>query len=101
MVNPSATVLQLGANQPSRQHGAGTHCSSAAQFHLNVSVIGYAALVVDLREERGVELDRSAIFRWVQKFGPEIARRTDRYLRRSCLDWLVVETCLQRLSGKA
>jgi len=42
--------------------------------------------VVDLLEERGVEVDRSTIFRWVQKFGPEIAKRAEKHLRRASLD---------------
>ena len=55
--------------------------------------------VVDLLAERGVTLDRSTIFRWVQKFGPEIAERTERHLRRSSLDWHVDETYI-RVGGK-
>jgi len=39
--------------------------------------------------ERGVDVDRSTVFRWVQKFGPELAKRTERHLRRSSLDWHV------------
>ena len=31
--------------------------------------------VADLLAERGVMVDRATVFRWVQKFGPEIARR--------------------------
>jgi IS6 family transposase len=55
--------------------------------------------VVDLLAERGVELDRSTIFRWVQKFGPEIAKRTERHLCRSSLNWHVDETYL-RVGGQ-
>ncbi len=29
--------------------------------------------VVDLLAERGLNLSRSTVYRWVQKFGPEIA----------------------------
>ncbi len=50
-------------------------------------------------EERGVEVDRSTILRWVQKFGPEIAKRIERHLRRSSLDRHVDETYL-RVGGK-
>ena len=55
--------------------------------------------VVDLLAERGVAVDRSTIFRWVQKFGPEIAKRAERHLRRSSLDWHVDETYI-RVGGK-
>ena len=43
--------------------------------------------VADLLAERGIDVDRSTVFRWVQKFGPELAKRTERHLRRSSLDW--------------
>jgi IS6 family transposase len=31
-------------------------------------------VVEDLLSERGVDVDRSTVFRWVQKFGPEVTR---------------------------
>ncbi|MEP3298276.1 MAG: hypothetical protein ABJO27_17655 [Pseudoruegeria sp.] len=37
--------------------------------------------VADLLGERGVDVDRSTVFRWVQKFGPELAKRTERHLQ--------------------
>jgi len=55
--------------------------------------------VADLLAERGVDLDRSTVFRWVQKFGPELAKRTERHLRRSSLDWHVDEIYI-RVGGK-
>lgn len=55
--------------------------------------------VVDLLAERGVAVDRSTVFRWVQKFGPELTRRTERHLRRASLDWHVDETYI-RVGGK-
>lgn len=39
--------------------------------------------VVDLLAERGISVDRSTVFRWVTKFGPEITKRTERHLRRA------------------
>jgi len=39
--------------------------------------------------ERGIDVDRSTIFRWVQKFGPELARRTEGHLRQASLNWHV------------
>lgn len=48
--------------------------------------------VVDLLAERGIDVDRSMVFRWVQKFGPELTRLTGRHLRRASVDWHVDET---------
>ena len=45
--------------------------------------------VADLLGERGVDVDRSTVFRWVQKFGPELAKRTERHLHRASLSWHV------------
>jgi len=45
--------------------------------------------VADLLGERGVDVDRSIVFRWVQKFGPELAKRTEGHLRRASLNWHV------------
>lgn len=55
--------------------------------------------VVDLLSERDVAVDRSTIYRWVQKFGPELSKRIERYLRRASLDWHVDETYI-RVGGK-
>ncbi len=55
--------------------------------------------VVDLLEERGVDIDRSTVFRWVQKFGPELSKRTEKHLRRASLDWHVDQTYI-RVGGK-
>lgn len=55
--------------------------------------------VTDLLAERGLEVDRSTVFRWVQKFGPELSRRTERHLRRASLNWHVAETYI-RVGGK-
>ncbi len=45
--------------------------------------------VADLLAERGLDIDRSTVYRWVQKFGPELSRRTEKYLKRGSLDWHV------------
>ena len=55
--------------------------------------------VADLLAERGLDVDRSTVFRWVQKFGPEIAKRTEKHLRRASLNWHVDETYI-RVCGK-
>jgi IS6 family transposase len=55
--------------------------------------------VVDLLEERGIAVDRSTVYRWVQKFGPELTKRAEKHLRRASLDWHVDETYI-RVGGK-
>ncbi len=45
--------------------------------------------VVDLLAERDVAVDRSTVYRWVQKFGPELTKRTEKHLRRTSVDWHV------------
>ncbi|SMY09780.1 IS6 family transposase [Flavimaricola marinus] len=55
--------------------------------------------VVELPAERDVTFDRSTIHRWVQKFGPELTKRTEKHLRRASLDWHVDETYI-RVGGK-
>jgi IS6 family transposase len=55
--------------------------------------------VADLLEERGITVDRSTVYRWFQKFAPEITKRPEKYLHRVSLDWHVDETYL-RVGGK-
>ena len=55
--------------------------------------------VVDLLAEREITVDRSTVYRWVQKFGPELTKRTEKYLRRASVDWRVDETYV-RVGGK-
>jgi IS6 family transposase len=43
--------------------------------------------VAVLLEERDIEIDRSTVFRWVQQFGPELTKRTEKHLRRAKVDW--------------
>ena len=50
--------------------------------------------VVDLLEERGIN-----VYRWAIKFGPEITKWTEKHLRRASIDWHVDETYI-RVSGK-
>ena len=45
------------------------------------------------------DVDRSTIFLWVQKFGPELAKRTESHLQRASLNWHVDETYI-RVGGK-
>lgn len=37
-------------------------------------------------------VDRSTVYRWVQKFGPELTKRTEKHLHRASVDWHVDET---------
>ncbi len=48
----------------------------------------------EMLEERGVELDRTTIYRWVQRHAPEIEKRLRWYWRRPslCRRWRVGET---------
>ena len=38
-------------------------------------------------------------YRWVQKFGPELTKRAEKFLRRASVDWHVDETYV-RVGGK-
>ena len=53
----------------------------------------------DLLAERGVVVDASTGYRWVQKFGPEIARRSYKHQNWRGLNWHVDETYV-RVGGK-
>ncbi len=55
--------------------------------------------VVDLLAERGVTVDRSTVYRRVQKFGPDLTKRTEKHLRCASVDWHVDETYI-RVGGK-
>jgi IS6 family transposase len=55
--------------------------------------------VKDLLEERGVHVDAATIYRWVRKFGPEIAKRSFKYKSCRSLTWHVDETYI-RVGGK-
>ena len=55
--------------------------------------------VADLPAERGIVVDRATVFRCVQKFGPEIARRAHAHRGWRGLNWHVDETYV-RVGGK-
>jgi IS6 family transposase len=48
--------------------------------------------MTDLLAEQVLDVDRSTVFRWVQKFGPELSRQAERHLSRASLNWHVDET---------
>ena len=51
--------------------------------------------VRDLLEERGVKVNRATVYRWVLKFGPEIAKRSFAHRNSKGLDWHVDETYIK------
>tara|TARA_R110000737_G_scaffold300774_1_gene307671 strand:- start:14 stop:226 length:213 start_codon:yes stop_codon:yes gene_type:complete len=53
----------------------------------------------DLLAERGVVVERSAVYRGVRTFGEEPAKRTDKRRRWIGLGWHFDETCV-RVGGK-
>jgi IS6 family transposase len=58
----------------------------------------YALSYRDLKEiaaERGFELNRSSIYRWVQEYAPEINKRTKPYLKNTCDSWSLDETYIK------
>ena len=55
----------------------------------------YALSYRDLKEiaaERGLQLNHSTIYRWVQEYAPEINKRTKPYLKTTSDSWKVDET---------
>jgi len=55
----------------------------------------YALSYRDLKEiaaERGFQLERSTIYRWVQEYAPEIRKRMKPYLKSTSESWKVDET---------
>lgn len=54
----------------------------------------------DLRFAHAVEVDRSTVLRWVQKFGPELSKRTEIQQRRASVKWHVDETYI-RVGGES
>ena len=55
--------------------------------------------VAELLAERGVEVDPSCIWRWVQSYAPELNKRCRRELRPTNRSWRVDETYV-RVKGK-
>jgi IS6 family transposase len=55
--------------------------------------------VVELLSKRGIAVDPSTVYRWGQKFGPELTKRAETHLRRASVDWHADETYI-RVGGK-
>lgn len=45
--------------------------------------------------ERGVEVDRSTLYRWVQRYAPELDKRCRRHLKPTNNSWRVDETYIK------
>ena len=55
--------------------------------------------VEELLEERGVEADHTTVWRWVQRYSPELEQRLRRYLKPTNKSWRVDETYV-RVKGR-
>jgi transposase, IS6 family len=55
--------------------------------------------VEELLEERGQEADHTTVWRWVQRYGPELEQRLRRHLKSTNKSWRVDETYL-RVKGR-
>jgi transposase, IS6 family len=55
--------------------------------------------VEELLEERGLEADHTTVWRWVQRYGPELEQRLRRHLKPTNKSWRVDETYI-RVKGQ-
>ncbi len=55
--------------------------------------------VEEMLEERGVEADHTTVWRWVQRYGPELEQRMRRHLKPTNKSWRVDETYI-RVNGR-
>ena len=55
--------------------------------------------VEELLEERGLNVDHTTVWRWVQYFGPELEQRLRRHLKPTNKSWRVDETYV-RVKGR-
>ncbi len=55
--------------------------------------------VEELPEERGLEADHTTVWRWVQRYGPEVEQRMRPHLKPTNKSWRVDETCV-RVKGR-
>ena len=63
------------------------------------SILVIAADVEELLEERGLEVDHTTVWRWVQRYGPELEQRMRRHLKPTNKSWRVDETYV-RVKGR-
>ena len=50
--------------------------------------------VEELLRERGLAADHTTVWRWVQRYGPELELRIRRHLKATNKSWGVDETCI-------
>jgi transposase, IS6 family len=55
--------------------------------------------VEELLEERGLQADHTTVWRWVQRYGPELEQRVRRHLKPTNKSWRVDETYI-RIKGR-
>jgi transposase, IS6 family len=55
--------------------------------------------VEELLEERGLNVDHTTVWRWVQYYGPELEQRLGRYRKATNKSWRVDETYI-RMKGR-
>src|ERR1035437_8995790 len=55
--------------------------------------------VEELLEERGLNVDHTTVWRWVQYYGPELEQRLRRHLKPTSKSWRVDETYV-RVKGR-
>ena len=55
--------------------------------------------VEELLEERGLEADHTTVWRWVQRYGPELEQRLRRHMKPTNKSWRVDETYV-RVKGR-
>ncbi len=55
--------------------------------------------VEELLEERGLEADHTTVWRWVQRYGPELEQRMRHHLKPTNKSWRVDETYI-RVKGR-
>ena len=55
--------------------------------------------VEELLEERGLDVDHTTVWRWVQYYGPELEQRLRRHLKPTNKSWRVDETYV-RVKGR-
>jgi transposase-like protein len=48
-----------------------------------------------MMRERGLDVDHSTVFRWVQRYAPEINKRVRQHLKMSGTSFRVGETCIK------
>ena len=55
--------------------------------------------VEELLDERGLQADHTTVWRWVQRYGPELEQRIRRHLKPTNKSWRVDETYI-RVKGR-